>query len=878
MTMDNDSGFFEDDDIFFAEETGEESSPHISGQTWKMLVIDDEEEVHSITQFSLDDYLYQAQPLQIINAYSASEAKDILQQHDDIALILLDVVMETDHAGLELVHYIREELQNHLVRIVLRTGQPGQAPEKEVIIKYDINDYKHKTELTDDKLFTLVTASLRNYIDLTTIESYRLNLEHKVEERTQELADKNQELLELNQALRYLNQEKNEFLHIAAHDLKNPLFAIQSLANLIATDSAQLKTERIIDFGRTIENSAHEMFNLIKRLMDVNAIEAGKMQFNLEVFNLVDNLKSAINGYQERAKLKNIILKIDLPQKIEQYHIFLDKHAFSEIIGNIVSNAIKYSPAGKQVDLIVNQKDQQVCIEVKDQGPGLSTEDQKHLFEKFGRLTPRPTANESSSGLGLFIVKNLVCAMKGEVWCESELDVGTSFFISFPLANDMSADTSQALYITSPMSRAEVLQRSFQSVRETESRLVQFLDAMPVGVAVVDHEGKLYYVNQKAQDLLGKGIVPNTTYKNFSEIYQLYHAGSEKLYDPAHYPITPALLEGISSSVDDVEIHHDNETIPLEVWATPIYDEKQSISYAIAVFQDIGKRKKSEVEREKFTSELVQLKKAYERFVPREFLNLLDKQHMIDVQLGDQVAKEMTVMFSDIRGFTSLSEDMEPQEIFDFINNYLGQMEPIILKHNGFIDKYIGDAIMALFPTTVDDAVRGSISMLQTLNQYNNLLQRAGYPAIKIGIGLNTGPLILGTVGGQNRMDGTVISDAVNISARIENLTKKYGSPLLITAQSYIKLKNIMEYHIRVIDSVQVKGKSNKVVVYEIFDADPPAMIELKLQTLRDFEQGFMCYHNNNIAKARSYFEKVNAINPADQATLVYLDRCLEKS
>ncbi len=870
-----DSDLNEGDDIFFADEV-EETNVYSSEQAWKMLVVDDEEEVHSITQFSLNDYSFRDQKLNIINAYSAVEAKKILQQHDDIAIILLDVVMEADDAGLQLVKYIREELQNHLVRIVLRTGQPGYAPEKKVIVEYDINDYKNKTELTDDKLFSVVTTSLRSYIDLTTIETYRLDLAHKVEQRTQELSDRNQELLELNQALRCLNQEKNEFLHIAAHDLKNPLFAIQSLANLIATDSEHLKIERIVDFGRTIENSAHEMFNLIKRLMDVNAIEAGKMQFNLEVFNLVDNLKIALNGYQERAKLKNIFLYIDFPQQHDNYNIFADKHAFSEIIDNLISNAIKYSPTGKKVFLIISQQDGYVYIEIKDQGPGLSAADQENLFKKFSRLTPRPTANESSSGLGLFIVKNLVTVMEGDVWCESELHVGTSFFVKFPLANNqMSPDIVRELHITSPISRAEILQRSFESIRETESRLVQFLDAMPVGVIVVDHEGKLYYVNQKAQTLLGKGFVPNTNHENLAEIYQLYHVNSEKLYCASHSPITQA-LQGLSTSVDDVEIHQDDKRIPLEVWATPIYDEKQTISYAIAVFQDIHKRKKSEVEREKFTSELVQLKKSYERFVPREFLNLLDKQNMIDVQLGDQVAKEMTVIFSDIRGFTSLSEGMEPQEIFDFINNYLGQMEPIILKHHGFIDKYIGDAIMALFPTTVDDAVRGSISMLQTLNQYNNLLQRAGYPAIKIGIGLNTGPLILGTVGGQNRMDGTVISDAVNTAARIESLTKKYGSPLLITAQSYIKLKNIMEYHIRVIDSVKVKGKSNSVVVYEVFDADPPAMIELKLQTLRDFEQGFMCYHNGNIAKARSFFEKVNEVNPTDQATLVYLERCLK--
>jgi len=286
--MDNDSGVYKDDDILFAEETTGEDAPAFSGKIWKILVVDDEQEVHSITQCSLEDYQFQQQQLQIFNAYSVADAKTILSQHNDIALILLNTTLKADDAGLQLVKYIREELQNNLVRIVLRIEQIGQAPEKELIVKYDIYDYKHKAELTDDKLFMLVTASLRHYIDLTSIESHHLNVEQKVKKRTEELSNKNQELLELNQALRHLNQQKNEFLQIIAHDLKNPLFAIQNLANLIAKNGSSLKIERIVDFGRTIDNSAGEMFSLIKRLMDINAIESGQMQFHLEVFNLLE--------------------------------------------------------------------------------------------------------------------------------------------------------------------------------------------------------------------------------------------------------------------------------------------------------------------------------------------------------------------------------------------------------------------------------------------------------------------------------------------------------------------------------------------------------------------------------------------------------------
>jgi response regulator RpfG family c-di-GMP phosphodiesterase len=153
----------------------------IQEQRWKILVVDDEEEVHSVTKFALRGYEFKDRPLTFLHAYSGEEAKEILRDEDDIALVLLDVVMETDHAGLDVVGFIRDELKNKLTRIVLRTGQPGQAPEKKVIINYDINDYKEKTELTSQKLFTLLSASLRSYCDLVALEDSRKGLRKIIE-------------------------------------------------------------------------------------------------------------------------------------------------------------------------------------------------------------------------------------------------------------------------------------------------------------------------------------------------------------------------------------------------------------------------------------------------------------------------------------------------------------------------------------------------------------------------------------------------------------------------------------------------------------------------------------------------------------------------
>lgn len=328
---------------------------------------------------------------------------------------------------------------------------------------------------------------------------------------------------------------------------------------------------------------------------------------------------------------------------------------------------------------------------------------------------------------------------------------------------------------------------------------------------------------------------------------------------------------------------------------SPIKDNHGKTTHYLAIKEDISKRKQAEKQLEKQNLELqaknkeleilngkladaqrerlFQLNKAYERFVPKQLLSLLDKESILDVHLGDQVEKEMTILFSDIRDFTAISEKMSPKENFDFINTYLGQMEPSIEENHGFVDKYVGDAIMALFPTA-DDGVRGAIAMLKTLSKYNMLLQLANFAPIRIGIGVHTGPLMLGTVGGRNRMDGTVISDAVNLASRIENLTKTYRTPLLITLQTYQHLKNPDQYKIRVVDSVKVKGKSDKITVFEVFDADDPKIIERKLATLEDFKQGIALYQHNEFRTARALFYKVLQVNEDDKVAQVYLENC----
>lgn len=422
MSIVYDDIIFQDEDLFDEVEKQEE--------TWEILIIDDEEDVHQLTHFVLDDYSYQGKKLKFVSAYSAEEAKQIFNQHPDMAVIFLDVVMETNDAGLKLVEYIRERLKNHLVRIILRTGQAGYAPEKQVIIKYDINDYKNKTELTDQKLFTVMTSSLRNYSDIKTIESYRHHLEDKVAERTLELKEKNEILLKLNQQLTNLNKEKNEFLSIAAHDLKNPLSAIQSLAGIIHNSLDGLSKDKLIEFASMIEFSSRKMFSLIKNLLDVNAIESKKIHLSFNTYNFNSCLQAVLKNYIETANKKQITLEYQVKEQ-QIYPIFVDENALYQILDNLISNAIKYSPIGKTVFINLFKDENVVRCEIQDQGTGIEKNEQKLLFGKFARLTPQPTAGEHSTGLGLFIVKKLVTAMKGKVWCESEFGEGSKFIVEF---------------------------------------------------------------------------------------------------------------------------------------------------------------------------------------------------------------------------------------------------------------------------------------------------------------------------------------------------------------------------------------------------------------------------------------------------------------
>jgi adenylate cyclase len=279
-------------------------------------------------------------------------------------------------------------------------------------------------------------------------------------------------------------------------------------------------------------------------------------------------------------------------------------------------------------------------------------------------------------------------------------------------------------------------------------------------------------------------------------------------------------------------------------------------------------------ELESVNKELKEKIKIFDKFVPKNFIKVLDSAAEDGhIQLGNCAENEMTVMFSDIRSFTAFSETITPKDSFQFINSYLGHMGPIVRKNDGFIDKFMGDGIMALFDNA-DNGIQTAIEMMQRLCQYNEGRKRAGYVPIAIGVGINQGPLTLGTIGEEDRMQTTVIGDTVNLAARTEMLTKIYGAPILLTEHAFRGIKSASRYSHRFLDTVKIKGKTEQVEIYEILDVFPDKIKERKMEVSKLYEKAVMLYYNKETQAATSIFQQCLGICPDDVPTRIFLQRC----
>jgi two-component system sensor histidine kinase ChiS len=216
---------------------------------------------------------------------------------------------------------------------------------------------------------------------------------------------------------------------------------------------------------------------------------------------------------------------------------------------------------------------------------------------------------------------------------------------------------------------------------------------------------------------------------------------------------------------------------------------------------------------------------------------------------------------------------MTPEENFKFINSYLSRFSPMITDNGGFVDKYIGDAIMALFPNSPENALKAAKEMIEHVTIYNGHRANCGYRPINIGIGIHTGSMILGIIGDEERMQGTVISDAVNLAARIQDVTKLYKTSVVISQETFVKLDNPMDYNFRFLGRVKVKGKDRAVALFEIYDSESDEKKESKNRTKAEFEEAIMRFSRREFNKAEALLQNVIEADPGDQTAAIFIER-----
>lgn len=390
---------------------------------WKVMIIDDEPLVHEITMIALNDFVFEDRKIVFINAYSAAEAKACLATHPDTALMLVDVVMETEDSGLAFVHHVREELNNNLVQIVIRTGQPGFAPENEVISKYKINSYFSKTEVTSQKLISLVTTSLRTYQLSKQLDS-ELDKRKKAEQKLRDLNKHlERKIQERTQELSRANQLKSQFLANMSHEIRTPMNGIIGMANLL---SDEVLTEKQQEFLSIIHGSANTLLTLINDILDLSKIEAGQLKFETRRFSVPQLLDEIVSLFKITAQEKHLALSIEADPSIPLY-LSGDEVRIKQILLNLTGNAIKFTQKGFVKILAYIEKDLGthvlLAFEVEDTGPGITASFKAHLFDKFSQQDASTTREYGGSGLGLAISKQLAQMMDGSIdmWNKADM-------------------------------------------------------------------------------------------------------------------------------------------------------------------------------------------------------------------------------------------------------------------------------------------------------------------------------------------------------------------------------------------------------------------------------------------------------------------------
>ncbi|MEG4405858.1 ATP-binding protein [Microcoleus sp. MON2_D5] len=679
-----------------------------------------------------------------------------------------------------------------------------------------------------------------------------------------------------NTELQRLDKLKDEFLANTSHELRTPLNGIIGIAeSLIDGATGQLPESTNFNLA-LISSSGKRLSSLINDLLDFSQLKHKTIELQIKSVGLREIVSVIVTLSQPLVGKKNLQLINSVAPELPP--IAADENRLQQILYNLIGNAIKFTESGRveiSAELVTGNaqspSNSQLAITVSDTGIGIPEDKLERIFESFEQADGSTAREYGGTGLGLTVAKQLVELHGGKIGVSSTVGVGSQFIFTLPVSESQPDFSSIQPRLTegSPIlitpefaGKSSIINSQLSDnsgLLESEKLKILVVDDEPINIQVIINSLSLanYEITQasnglEALNLIESGFKPDLI---LLDVMMPQMTGYEvcrevrKKYSPLEMPIL--MLTAKNQTTDLVEAFN----LEANDYVTKPFIKKELLA-----------RINTQIR-------LAKLNAAYGRFVPHDFLNLLEKPSIIEVKLGENQERDMTVLFADIRSFTALSEQMTPPENFAFINTYLGRVSPAIRKNNGFIDKYIGDAVMALFPTSPEDGVRAAIDMQKEVNIYNQQREKNGLFPIAIGVGLHAGNLMLGTIGERERMESTVIADAVNLASRLEGLTKVYGSGILVSGAIIDRLDDPEKYKYRFVDRVTVKGKTNAVSVFEIYETETEKSIVLKQQTAEVFQEALNFYYEQKFVAAQKVFQNILQINPDDRVAMLYFKR-----
>ena len=665
------------------------------------------------------------------------------------------------------------------------------------------------------------------------------------------------------QAMLRADAMKDEFLANTSHELRTPLNGIIGIGqSMLDGATGPLSEEQQRNLGMVVA-SGRRLASLVNDILDFSKLrhETVELRRRPTDVHALTELVLAISRTLVGKRALRLFNRIDAQVPLVE----VDEDRVQQILFNLVGNAVKFTPAGA-VEVSAKVRDDWLDLTVSDTGAGISAERLETIFESFSQGDGSAAREQGGTGLGLAISRQLAKLHGGNINVTSAVGVGSQFTLSLPL----SPTTREMLTLESrPDEAVSRILPDVELNRRTAGAGARSSAGADLRVLVVDDEP----VNVQALvNFLTLAKYDVVTAADGQEALDLL--AGERPCDIVLLDVMMPKLSGFDVC-QRIREHYSPAELPVILLTAKNRVSDLVMGFGVGANDYLTKPFASDelLARVSVHLELAKISDSYSRFVPRQFLEQLGKERIVDVALGDQVQREMTVLFSDIRNFTQMSEGMTPAETFGFVNQYLGAMEPAISGHSGVIDKFVGDAVMALFPRRADDAVQGALDMIRRLEAWNAQRVDRSEPPVKIGIGLHTGSLMLGTVGARDRMDTTVISDAVNLASRVEGLTKTYRVPLIITEATFLALNNPADVSVRRIDQVLVQGKSQPVVLYEVLDACDLPTRQAKQRALADFEKGEALYEARDFSGAIHHLERALARNPSDTVVEVLLER-----